>query len=114
MRAGAQAGWRVGGRGYGRDGASGRARGWPGGEGWQVTGKISELAVAHREHRAAARQTRRHHWNGRHPPSEASQASCLDLRAAPKRGLCGGDCRGERPGAALHAGLAASLCRALA
>ena len=51
-------------------------------------------------HRAAARQTRRHHWNGRQPPSEASQASCLDLRAAPKRGLCGGDCGGERPGAA--------------
>ena len=61
-------------------------------------------------HRAAARQTRRHHWNGRHPPSEASQASCLDLRAAPKRGPVRrgrGDCGGERPGAALHAGLAA-------
>ena len=51
-------------------------------------------------HRAAALQRRRHHWNGRQPPIEASQASCLDLRAAPKSGLCGGDCGGERPGAA--------------
>ena len=29
-----------------------------------------------------------------------AEASSLDLRAAPKRGLCGGDCGGERPGAA--------------
>ena len=57
-------------------------------------------------HRAAARQRRRHHWNGRQPPIEASQASCLDLRAAPKSGLCGGDCGGERLGAA-------SSCRSL-
>ena len=57
-------------------------------------------------HRAAALQRRRHHWNGRQPPIEASQASCLDLRAAPKSGLCGGDCGGERLGAA-------SSCRSL-
>ena len=39
-RARAQAGWRVGGRGYGRDGASGCARGSPGGEGWQVATQL--------------------------------------------------------------------------
>ena len=58
--------------------------------------------------RRRATERRRHHWNGRQPPSEASQASCLDLRAAPKRGLCGGDCGGRAAtGGVLWPGLAA-------